>query len=81
MASFPSLNVPCLVRAGRFSNVYVFSYKNHRGETRDRKVIPEAVWYGSTEWHPEPQWLLRAWDVEKNDWRDFALKNLLPPKE
>jgi hypothetical protein len=22
--------------------------------------------YGATEWHPEPQWLLQAFDLEKN---------------
>ena len=29
--------------------------------------------FGSTQWHPEPQWLLQAWDVDKDAERDFAL--------
>ena len=35
-------------------------YRNWRGETTDRAIVPIRVWYGATEWHPEPQWLLRA---------------------
>ncbi|WP_336801783.1 hypothetical protein [Kaistia sp. MMO-174] len=48
-------------------------YTNWRGVTGVRSIIPKSVWYGSTEWHPEPQWLLRAFDVEKQADRDFAL--------
>lgn len=50
-------------------------YKNYRGEWAMRKIVPVRVWWGSTEWHPEPQWLLQAWDVEKRANRDFALKD------
>jgi len=51
------------------------TYTNWRGETADRSIVPRSVWFGSTEWHPEPQWLLRALDVEKQAERDFALKD------
>lgn len=51
------------------------TYTNYRGETAQRTIIPKSIWFGSTEWHPEPQWLLRATDVEKNAERDFALKD------
>jgi predicted DNA-binding transcriptional regulator YafY len=50
-----------------------FGYTNWRGVTSVREAIPIRVWYGSTEWHPEPQWLLTAYDVEKQADRDFAL--------
>lgn len=55
------------------------TYTNWRGEAADRTIIPRHVWFGSTEWHPEPQWLLRATDVEKNAERDFALKDFSIP--
>jgi hypothetical protein len=55
------------------------TYTNWRGETAVRSIIPRGVWYGSTEWHPEPQWLLRALDVEKQAERDFALKDFGTP--
>ena len=40
-------------------------YTNWRGETAIRRIIPLEIWLGSTEWHKEKQWLLKATDVEK----------------
>lgn len=59
-------------------------YTNYRGETSERTITPIRPWFGSTEWHPEPQWLLRAYDHGKGAERDFALKDfgalpLVPP--
>lgn len=48
-------------------------YTNWRGETRRRAFIPLSLWFGSTDYHPEPQWLLQCLDVEKNEIRDMAL--------
>jgi hypothetical protein len=55
--------------------VVVVHYTNWRGETSRRRIIPKSVRYGSTEWHPEPQWLLLAWDDDKQADREFALKD------
>jgi hypothetical protein len=49
------------------------NYTNHQGKCRLRRIAPQRLWYGSTKWHQEPQWLLRAVDTEKGDVRDFAL--------
>ena len=51
-------------------------YRNHRGETADRTIIPMRIWYGATEWHPEDQWLLEALDVARNVVRDFAIADI-----
>ena len=51
-------------------------YTNYRGETNVRTVIPVRIWFGGTEWHPEEQWLLDAFDVGKNANRSFAMKDL-----
>lgn len=51
-------------------------YTNYRGETGLRKIIPKRIWFGSTDWHPEEQWLLDAYDVNKNGDRSFALKDI-----
>jgi len=51
-------------------------YTNWRGETSERKVKPIKIWFGSTEWHKEEQWLLRALDITKDAERDFALKDI-----
>lgn len=55
-----------------------FLYKNWRGEVTKRRVIPEALHYGATEWHPEPQWLLRAFCLDRQEPRDFSLEEIDP---
>lgn len=51
-------------------------YVNWEGEERVRTILPERIWYGKTEWHKEEQWLLHALDLEKNEYRDFAMKDV-----
>ena len=51
------------------------TYTNWRGETAQRTVTPKRIWWGATDWHPEPQWLLTAFDAEKQADRDFAIKD------
>ena len=53
-----------------------FQYKNWKNETRIRRVTPGLLWFGSNKWHPDPQWLLTAFDEEKGEDRDFALKDI-----
>jgi predicted DNA-binding transcriptional regulator YafY len=54
-----------------------FTYKNWRGESSRRTALPLRIWYGSSEWHPENQWFLRAHDMEKGEERDFALADIV----
>ncbi|MCH4542965.1 hypothetical protein [Ochrobactrum sp. A-1] len=56
-------------------NPITLTYTNYRGETSERAITPIRPWFGSTEWHPDPQWLLRAYDHDKGAERDFALKD------
>lgn len=53
--------------------IVTLPYTNWRGETAVRAFQPVELWFGSDEWHPEPQWLLTAIDMEKSALRDFAL--------
>lgn len=53
-----------------------FTYKNHRGEVAIRQVVPQRVYFGKTEWHPEQQWLLDAYDAVKGADRTFAMKDI-----
>ena len=46
-----------------------------------RRVRPIELWYGKTEWHPEEQWLLKAWDLDKDAERNFAWKDIIHEKE
>lgn len=51
-----------------------FMYTNYKGVTALRIVRPITLFWGSSEWHPKPGWLLRAWDSSRAAERTFALK-------
>ena len=53
----------------------LFLYTNWRGERDARKVTPISIRWGATKWHPEPGWLLRGYDHDKNAEREFALRD------
>ena len=61
------------------SEPVTLTYTNWQGKTAQRNITPVRVWFGSTPWHPEPQWLLTAVDAEKGLERDFALKDFGAP--
>jgi len=52
-------------------------YKNWKGKAAIRTIKPIKIWYGSTQWHSEEQWLLKAKDIDKEAERDFALKDIV----
>lgn len=51
-------------------------YTNHRGETAVRRIQPYLVRYGTSQWHPEPGWLMYAIDLDRNVERGFAMKDM-----
>jgi predicted DNA-binding transcriptional regulator YafY len=55
-----------------------FRYKNWQGVAAERTARVISLAYGATEWHQEPQWLLQAYDLEKNAVRLFALRDMVP---
>lgn len=67
------------------SKLVIIDYTNHRGERALRGVHPYDINFKSTEWHPAPQWVLRAHDYNKSAVRDFALLSVhswqLPGKQ
>lgn len=54
----------------------VIEYTNYKGVFGKRKIVPQKIYFGSNEWHTEDQWLLDAFDVEKDTNRTFALKDI-----
>ena len=59
------------------SSTVFLDYTNWKGERRTRRVTPITVDFTSTEWHPEPQWLLTALDLDKGgEVRTFAMKDI-----
>lgn len=55
----------------------VVLYSNWRGEIALRRILPLKLRHASTEWHPDRQWLLQAYDLDKDAFRDFALSDFL----
>lgn len=53
-----------------------FFYRNWRGHSAIRSVLPRSVYFGSNKWHPTPQWFLRAIDLNRCEERDFALADI-----
>jgi predicted DNA-binding transcriptional regulator YafY len=51
-------------------------YVNYRGERAIRHILPENMYWGSSEYHPEPQYLLKAYDLDRQAYRDFAMKDI-----
>jgi hypothetical protein len=51
------------------------SYTNWRGETSVRRVLLSKIRFGTTEWHPEPTWLISAFDLDHPSklWKEFDL--------
>jgi hypothetical protein len=58
-------------------SVVIIRYTNHRGETANRRIVPIGIRFGSTEWHPEQQWLLEAFDLDRDATRSFAMRDIL----
>lgn len=51
-------------------------YTNYRGETGPRRILPERVWFGTSEWHSTEQWFLDAVDLDKRELRSFAMVDI-----
>lgn len=56
-------------------NAIRFLYTNYKGETTIRRAIPRGVRYTATEHHPEPQWIMVMWCLDRDAIREFALKD------
>lgn len=54
-------------------SVVTIDYTNWRGERSLRRVAPGRFYYGTSDWHPEPQWLMEAFDLDRAAVRTFAL--------
>jgi len=55
----------------------VIRYRNWKGEISDRRIEPGRLYFGTTEHHPERQWLLHVFDFDKRDYRTFAVKDII----
>lgn len=63
-------------RSLKLNNKVKINYTNYKGVTKDRIIIPKEIIFEENEWHNEKQWILVAFDIEKDDYRNFALKDI-----
>lgn len=53
-----------------------FLYENHRKETDVRNVLPIRIYHGTTEYYPEPGYLLEAFDKDRGAVRTFSMSRI-----
>jgi hypothetical protein len=71
-------NGPPQARSFATGRVVRINYLNWRGEKRWRRILPhtDTVHFGETEWHPGPQWLFSATDLEDGKMKTFAMNGI-----
>lgn len=70
-STFPQGPLP-----GQMLGEVEIDYTNYRGERAQRRITPWRIVYGVDEWHHEAQWLLVAFDYEKQAERHFAMRGI-----
>ena len=68
--------VQCESDSSHEEQILVFDYENYRGNKETRRVLPKRIWFGVTDWHPEPQWILDGFDLDRNALRSFAIDHI-----
>lgn len=51
-------------------------YTNCQGKRAIRRIKPINMKFGANQWHQEPQYLLLAYDYERDALREFAMKSI-----
>jgi len=74
IAPCPLVCLVCLVCTKEHK--VIISYTNYKGISSVRNIIPKEIYFGSNQWHKEPQWLLKAFDLDKNADRNFAMADI-----
>jgi hypothetical protein len=52
-------------------------YTNHKGDTGIRRFFPIRIYFGSTAWHREPQWILEVFDLDRLQRREYAMSGFV----
>lgn len=59
------------------SSFVKIAYTNYAGKKGTRLIYPTGrVYHGSNRWHPKPQWMLEAINVEDGLVKSFPLLNI-----
>ena len=55
----------------------IFTYKNYKGSISERTVLPINIYSGITEYHREVCYILHCFDLDKKQYRDFKLTDII----
>lgn len=53
-----------------------FTYSNWKGEVSRRRAHFTLLQFGANEWHPDPQFLVYGYDLDKQAPRTYALRDM-----
>ncbi len=53
-----------------------FHYTNHKLETEWRRARVEFFWFGSSTFHTGEQWFCCAMCLDRDEYRNFALRDM-----
>lgn len=56
--------------------IFTFVYTNYKGVISVRTIKPANIWYGISKYHAGEQWFLTGYDVQKGEFRDFAMRDI-----
>lgn len=57
--------------------VMVFFYRNWKGEQGYRRVVNPKIVYKESKYHKGMQFIIEAFDIDKQDFRDFAMCDII----
>jgi hypothetical protein len=60
----------------KFCGYIEFEYTNYKGEHDTRRVCTHSIAWGSTEYHPQPQWILTGHCMDRRVTRGFAMRDM-----
>lgn len=59
------------------SEFYDVDIMNTKEYNKITKPTQDGLWFGNTGWHFENQMFIRGFDLDKQEYRDFAVKDII----
>lgn len=57
-------------------HVIEFDYVNWKSNRGHRKVEVRGIRFGTSEWYPQPTWLMSGIDLDKGERREYKMANM-----
>ena len=51
----------------------VFMYRDHDGQLKERRVLPQKIYFGRSPYYPAAQWLMDGYDLDHKQLMVFAM--------